>query len=113
LRRVQDLTKSLLRRRERRAQLLQALRQALGEGAAARSASAEAAASANAATAAAAVVVVVARRAELREARLHRRELLLRRARDVALEAERPALRLQRRDDLRHDALLVLGEQRE
>ncbi len=54
-----------------------------------------------------------ARALQLREARLHRGELRRRRARDVPLDLECLPLRLQRRHDLGHDPLLVLGEQRQ
>ena len=47
------------------------------------------------------------------EARLHLRELRCRRTRDVALHVERLRRGLQRRDDLRDDAFLVLGEERQ
>ena len=72
-----------------------------------------------AATAAAAAVAATGSRstavcaAQLVEAGLHRRELRSRRPRQVARDLEGLAARLQLRDDLRDDALLMLGEQRQ
>src|SRR5205085_3864851 len=104
----------LLRRRELRAQLAQARRQALRERAAVRSAAAEApAAAAEAVLAVAAVRAPSAFRAQLVEAGLHRLELRSGRTRDVAVEAKRLAARPELRDDLRDDPVLVLRDQRE
>ena len=122
LRRREHLLQRLRRRPERGAEVPELRREALGERAEVAAAAAAAAALAEAAAAAgsaAARSAATAGRsaallgADLREARLDLRQLRRRRRRRRSRDGLLLPARLERRHDLRHRALLVLGEQQQ